>query len=284
MEGYEYKSLKSGLMSDLHQQSLGTNVQDQEQNQTFNAEFPMPEPPMPNYSSSIYASSNSPFNQNSNDSPFRRYGYITTKSGLVFRSADSTERALRDLEMKKRESRSKRRASIMVASLFMLAMVMLTATKNQDDVLMRTTSLESKKMMEQGEGQQSQLENQIPALQITEPEAPPEEEIIEEGKEFLQPFRYFSETAAPRRETDSNFFFHIPRSGGSAIKEIAGKCLGKILASEVGVGSGHDADVALQVVEVDEAKYVNVDTTSIDGLHRAANLGTYRAQWFPLYL
>ena len=272
MEGYEhneYESLRTGLMSDRQPQSSSSTTKDEEQGQTFNVEFPMPEPPMPNYSSAIYASSSSPFIQQPAESSFRRHGYITTKSGLVFRSADSTERALRDLEMKRRETRTKRRAGLMVASLFMLSLIMLTMTKKQDDALMRTTSLESLSEEERP----SPLDKQISELQINEAEDPAEEEIIEDGKEFLTPFRYFADTTTSRRESDSNFFFHIPRSGGSAIKEIAGKCLGKVIASEIGVGEGHDADVALQVVEIQGAKYVNVDTTSIDGLHRAANFG-----------
>ncbi len=268
MEGYEFQSLKSDLLSDLQKKSTGSN-RNQESNQTFNTEFPMPEPPMPNYSSSIYSSSDSPFIKHSSDSNFRKHGYITTKSGLVFRSADSTERALRELEIKKRQSRTKTRAGAMIASLFMLAMIILSITKNQSDALMRTAEADST--------QRGQIvDHEVSVLQVPE-EPPPEpvEEVIEEGKEFMQPLRYFAKNTAPRRPTDSNYFFHIPRSGGTVIKDIAGKCLGKVLATNKGVGYGHDADNALQVVEIEDGKYVNVDTTSIDGLHRATNFGTF---------
>jgi len=98
-------------------------------------------------------------------------------------------------------------------------------------------------------------------------------EIIPPGKEFLEPIRYFASLRTPRRPGDANFFFHIPRSGGQTIKEIFGRCLGKTLASEVGVRDGHGQDPTLLAVEINNAKYVNVDTTSVDGLHRAATLG-----------
>ncbi len=103
-------------------------------------------------------------------------------------------------------------------------------------------------------------------------EPPPEEEVIEEGNEFLQPLKYFADLTTQSRKSDSNFFFHIPRSGGQTIKDIVGKCLRMTLASEVGVRDGHADDTVLQVIEYNEAKYVNVDTTSIEGLHKAASL------------
>ena len=206
MEGYEVQSLKSGLLNDLSHQSSSKYAHDQEYNQTFKTEFPMPEPPKPNYSSSVYDSSESLFNQYGYSSSFKQHGYITTKSGLTFRSADSTERAIRDLEMKHRREGVRRRATTMVAFLFALAIMMLTVTKNQDEKLMRATS------GPESEAVGGQLDSNILVLQIEETQAPPEEEIIEEGKEFMQPFRYFGEAKSARRETDSNFFFHIPRS------------------------------------------------------------------------
>ena len=64
-----------------------------------------------------------------------------------------------------------------------------------------------------------------------------------------------------------------PSSSYSIIKDIVGKCLKQTLASEVGVRDGHAQDEILQVLDFNGAKYVNVDTTSIEGLHRAAAMG-----------
>jgi hypothetical protein len=46
-----------------------------------------------------------------------------------------------------------------------------------------------------------------------------------------------------------------------------------VQASEVGVRDGHGTDTALQVLTVQESKYVNVDTTTIPGIQRAVDMG-----------
>ena len=273
-------------MADLHHSSAARHEKKhgQDQTQTFNTEFPMPEPPKPNFSSSMYTSSDSVFNDYYNKPSSSRQGYMTTRSGLVFRSADSTDRALRELEMRKKESRTRNRASTLIIVLFMVAVAILNVTKSEEILTLRSASGEEEIKADGAgstpggnlglaAGTDSQLESTLAALQINEVEAPPEEEVIQEGMDFLQPFRYFADLTTARRKTDSNYFFHIPRSGGQTIKDIAGRCLGKTLATEVGVREGHAADLSLQAVEVEGNHYVNVDTTSIDGLHRAANLG-----------
>jgi len=179
-----------------------------------------------------------------------------------------------EMELKKKESKMRKKAATLIFFLFVIAVAILNTTKSQEAAMIRNSqSVAETDTLNYQEARSSELESQIAALQINEVEAPPEEEIIEEGYEYLQPFRYFAETTTTRRQSDSNFFFHIPRSGGSTIKEIAGNCLGKTLADEVGVRDGHSDDTMLQVVEFDGHKYVNVDTTSIEGLHRSSNLG-----------
>lgn len=275
MDGYEYRSLKKGLMSDLHHS--GRHEKKQDHHQIFHTNFPMPEPPKPNLSPSIYNSSDSHYNMkyNASGSDSLNQGYMPTRSGMVFRSADSTNRALMEIELKKKEFRMKRRAASLILGLSLIVFAILNITKIEEAAMMKNSQNEAEEETASSlqDARASLLRSQIAALQINEGEAPPEEEIIEEGKEYLQPFRYFADTTTLRRKSDSNFFFHIPRSGGSTIKEIAGRCLRKTLASEVGVRDGHGEDVMLQVVDFDGNKYVNVDTTSIDGLHRSANLG-----------
>jgi hypothetical protein len=46
-----------------------------------------------------------------------------------------------------------------------------------------------------------------------------------------------------------------------------------VSASEVGTREGHDEDALLQVIDYKGGKYVNVDTTSIQGIERAKTLG-----------
>ncbi len=76
-------------------------------------------------------------------------------------------------------------------------------------------------------------------------------------------------------------FWHIPRSGGSTMKDIASHCYGLTLASEVGPFIDPIAatqDQLITVVDVNtNAKFVSVDTTSPEGIERARafNLASY---------
>jgi len=174
----------------------------------------------------------------------------------------------------------KRRASLLLIGLFFFALCMHYVTNSgflgddridlQDIELKNTESIEvdDKQSLENIESK----ETDAAATSSIESDSPVDE-VIPPGKEFLQPIRYFASLTTPRRPGDANFFFHIPRSGGQTVKEIVGRCLGKTLASEVGVRDGHGQDPTLQTIEINDAKYVNVDTTSADGLHRAATLG-----------
>jgi len=73
------------------------------------------------------------------------------------------------------------------------------------------------------------------------------------------------------------FFFHVPRNGGRVIRDIAGNCLNKIQANEMGVRSTNiDAtrtdQKLLQVVTIDNLPYVNVDVSTVTGIERASHI------------
>ena len=76
-------------------------------------------------------------------------------------------------------------------------------------------------------------------------------------------------------------FWHIPRSGGSNLKQIASFCYGLTLASEVGPSVDPEAATKNELTTVVDAdsgtKFLNVDTTSPEGLERAKklNVATY---------
>jgi len=95
-----------------------------------------------------------------------------------------------------------------------------------------------------------------------------------EGFERLKVLSHYVDVTSAFNSTQQTpVFFHVPRSGGQTIKEIVGQCLGKVQASEVGSRKGHKKDTSLQVVTIDNGKYVNVDTTSVKGLKRAGSMG-----------
>jgi len=75
----------------------------------------------------------------------------------------------------------------------------------------------------------------------------------------------------PMQQGDMPFFFHIPRSGGSTVKDIMGTCLGLVIASEA--GADHDHESSLQIYSSPwGSKYVNVDMTTMQGIQRAEKL------------
>lgn len=76
-------------------------------------------------------------------------------------------------------------------------------------------------------------------------------------------------------DTTTPLFFHVPRTGGSTIQDLLAFCLEIVTASEVGVVDGHDQDDELQLISRDGwggSMFVNVDTTSIEGIDRASEL------------
>ena len=82
--------------------------------------------------------------------------------------------------------------------------------------------------------------------------------------------QFLRESNVPLQAGDVPFFFHIPRSGGSTVSDIMGKCLGLVIASQA--GAGHDEN-ALEIYSSPwGSKYANVDTTTISGIVRAHQL------------
>ncbi len=78
----------------------------------------------------------------------------------------------------------------------------------------------------------------------------------------------------PVKEKDIPFYFHIPRAGGSTVKDILGSCYGLVGATDVG-SRGKDMVNAtkLEVITTREgSKYVNVDTTTLEGIEEAKEL------------
>jgi len=70
-------------------------------------------------------------------------------------------------------------------------------------------------------------------------------------------------------------FWHIHKSGGTTLKNFASVCLNLTLASEVGIREGHINDQELKTVQfgLDGPLFVNVDTTTEEGIQRAERLG-----------
>lgn len=79
----------------------------------------------------------------------------------------------------------------------------------------------------------------------------------------------------PVNATDLPFFFHIPRSGGSTVKDILGRCYGFTQASDLGGRKqGSFRAASLEVMHADDgAAYINVDTSTAEGIRKAKRVG-----------
>mmetsp|Transcript_33852 Transcript_33852/g.49369 ORF Transcript_33852/g.49369 Transcript_33852/m.49369 type:complete len:590 (+) Transcript_33852:154-1923(+) len=96
--------------------------------------------------------------------------------------------------------------------------------------------------------------------------------------DMIPRFTGFADTWDPYEATymDVPVYWHIPKTGGSTLKDMVADCHLKVVANEEGIADGHDQDMDLQLVDVDgrgHAKYLNVDTTTIEGINRAIQLG-----------
>lgn len=79
----------------------------------------------------------------------------------------------------------------------------------------------------------------------------------------------------PLNEQDIPFYFHIPRAGGSTIKDILGSCLGLVGASHVGLYGKSDIANATKIEIVTArhgSRFVNVETTTPEGIENAKRL------------
>jgi len=79
-------------------------------------------------------------------------------------------------------------------------------------------------------------------------------------------------------ETDVPMFFHTPRAGDSTVENIMTMCHRFVMATEMGITDGHADDQELTVVRAPfqgEGLYssVNVDTTTVEGVARAQEMG-----------
>lgn len=90
----------------------------------------------------------------------------------------------------------------------------------------------------------------------------------------------------PLEPMDTPVFFHIPKAGGTTIKNVVGTCHRLTMATEVGVMNGHDKDTEIGVVRPyanpaegkEGSPFVNVDTTSSEGLVRAKSMRLAESQ------
>lgn len=212
----------------------------------------------------------------------------------TFRQPGSTERALAKINQAKYERQERRRACILLCGLVSVAAMTHLSSSFRDwqwaFLHPRIDSVRSE--LDSPSGTQWNFRNGGTATEkqngsgdkaegtakdgkddeqdkevVEEPQEESEEEI------FYSAFKNLADINSEWTETDTPFFWHIPRCAGSTVKDVMGQCMSLVSASEVGVREGHDHDEELKIIDYKGGKYVNVDTTSKAGLERAKIMG-----------
>jgi len=73
----------------------------------------------------------------------------------------------------------------------------------------------------------------------------------------------------PYDTSDFPIFIHFAKNGGTTIKNVLSHCHHKVLASEVGIRDGHSEDKEINIVLFHGHPFVNVDTSTAEGIERA---------------
>lgn len=191
--------------------------------------------------------------------------YSRAGLGVVFRDADSSAKALQELAHKRQERAERKRAAILMGILVLMALSVHLTTMRPNH-----SSKANNAKGRKGSGGAN-------AIDYGDGSGRGGGSMLSSGNNSTrQPTvldNFVDATLSAPGTAFTPFFFHVPRSGGQTVKEIAGLCFSKIQASEVGIRQGHGSDTQLQLVTIDDSQYVNVDTTTQKGIQRAAMMG-----------
>jgi hypothetical protein len=93
---------------------------------------------------------------------------------------------------------------------------------------------------------------------------------------FPEELRYLHNVDDPLLPNDRVLFWHVPRTGAATIKTIAAQCFGLLLAAENGAAAASDKLTIIS--DLEGGKYVNVDTSTREGIEhaRAVDLANMR--------
>jgi len=136
---------------------------------------------------------------------------------------------------------------------------------------------------------QDQLQQQQPPppplqqqQQQSEQPIPPPQQANPTLDLSLSELSHFKDSWDPYEKSDIPVFWHIPKAGGSSIKDSLGGCHRFIQATEFGITDGHDQDTEVAIVypkipgvgpEMDRSPFVNIDSTTVAGIQRAKDMG-----------
>ena len=156
------------------------------------------------------------------------------ESGATFRHADSTNRALAALAQAKYEQMERRRAATLLSVLAVTAILFhgLSAGYLQSAASGLMELRPTLPNSNVGRGiQRGKTGDAVANVKNTTDEGA--EERLKEEK-FLSQFSGLLDSSFSRTPEERPLFWHVPRAGGTSIKNAMGQCLGLVSASEGG--------------------------------------------------
>ena len=120
------------------------------------------------------------------------------------------------------------------------------------------------------------------AITNADPSRPTDADMVKVAAEItLSELGNFAEAWDPFDTKMNPIFWHIPKAGGSSVKDAIGSCHRLVMATEFGVTDGHINDNEIAIVypkapgdaKGDRSPFVNVDTTTVAGITRAKQMG-----------
>mmetsp|Transcript_24748 Transcript_24748/g.36302 ORF Transcript_24748/g.36302 Transcript_24748/m.36302 type:complete len:669 (-) Transcript_24748:170-2176(-) len=86
-------------------------------------------------------------------------------------------------------------------------------------------------------------------------------------------YQYLTDVDDGSNMEGTALFWHIPRSGGTMVKDVLTKCRKAVLATDAGRWTDEGSAEELKVISINGDKYVNVDMSTTAGIERAKLLG-----------
>lgn len=199
---------------------------------------------------------------------------LSTKK--TFRHSDSTSRALASIAQSKYNIQERRRAAALLIILFTFA---LSLHLISGDYYFKSSGKESSSATSNLPLRLKGKTIETPGSQVSVSQ---NEDTVQEEEikaitaniemDYLNSVNNIRDFNSEIEEGDISFYWHVPRCAGSTLKGIIGECFGLVSACEVGVRDGHADDPELAIVEQGGARYVNVDTSNLEGIKRAHDM------------
>lgn len=150
--------------------------------------------------------------------------------------------------------------------------------KAEEEITQHQQQLNSELAMQQEQLRREEEQQRQPQEQQRR-EQQPQEQPPPQPETYTVEFNNIKNTWDPHERNDIALLWHVPASGSSVIRHAVGGCHRLVQASGFGLRDGHDTDDQVGVFYPTEGSpFVNIDSTTIQGIRRAASMRFADAQ------